>query len=630
MSCIAFLEANETIVNRTKVLLTEQIQAGKAIVRETGIHTIEKEAAQLVKEGAQAIIARGGMYQDLSRINIGVPIVQLAISPSDILFALNTAAKKFKKAKLILHRASIFRPEDYQGLIHIDVERYSYGGVEELEQILEKLSCEESVAVVGSGAIRELTDQKNVIPNFIDIFIQDTTIVSAYHQAERLLEQMQQEIQKANLLNSILYHIKDGVIIVDMEGVVIHFNRRSEELLQYESSEVLSKNIISLIPDYPLADCKKLKIGETKDILMTFKKNHIALSTTVFMLDQSSKQLIITVCDVTKLQKMEHDIRYMLAQKGLVAEYTFKDILTQDAAFRTVIRQAERIAGFEGAVLLYGDSGTGKELFAQSIHNASERRNGPFVAVNCAAISESLLESELFGYVGGAFTGARKEGKAGLFELAHKGTVFLDEINSMSLNLQAKILRVIEQREVMRVGSDYIIPLNVRIISASNRKLIAKVKEEAFRKDLYYRLNSFELNIPTLKERKGDIVYLFKHFLSEYSGKSVKELEIGQEFEQQLLNYQWHGNVREIKSVALRYHAFQGDNQNADILPANTPDTDELVTDNLTINLKELNKKVEDLVIHSLVDKNISKTEIARVLGISRQALYKKLNNDEM
>ena len=150
-------------------------------------------------------------------------------------------------------------------------------------------------------------------------------------------------------------------------------------------------------------------------------------------------------------------------------------------------------------MLIYGDNGTGKELFAQSIHNASRRREGPFVAVNCAALSESLLESELFGYVAGAFTGARSEGKAGLFELAHQGTIFLDEINSMPMGLQAKILRVIEQQEVMRVGSDYVIPLDVRIIAASNGNLTRSIRENQFRKDLFFRLNTFQLNIPQVK-----------------------------------------------------------------------------------------------------------------------------------
>lgn len=221
--------------------------------------------------------------------------------------------------------------------------------------------------------------------------------------------------------------------------------------------------------------------------------------------------------------------------------------MTKDKGMKAVIAQAERISDFDGSVLIFGDSGTGKELFAQSIHNASSRKNGPFVAVNCAAISESLLESELFGYVGGAFTGASKEGKAGLFEMAHKGTIFLDEINSMSLNLQSKILRVLERKEVMRVGSDYVIPLDVRIIAASNQNLVEQVKEQEFRQDLYFRLNTFELRIPTLNERSGDVLYLFKHFLGEQEHCAPEDITLSPEFITLLEDHDWWGNVRELK-----------------------------------------------------------------------------------
>lgn len=423
-----------------------------------------------------------------------------------------------------------------------------------------------------------------------------------------------------------MYHVNDGVIIADPDGSIVHINRKCEELLGIRGGDRKGKNISDIFPDFSMAYYRKLKEGEQKDTVVILGSRNLAVSSSLFMLDHAAHQLIITVQDVTRIQQMEQNIRYMLTKKGLLADYHFEDILTRNKVMKAVISQAKKISEFDGSVLIYGASGTGKELFAQSIHNQSRRKQGPFVAVNCAAISESLLESELFGYVAGAFTGARKEGKAGMFELAHNGTIFLDEINSMSLNLQSKILRVIEQREVMRVGSDYVIPLNVRVLAASNNNLVEIVRAGDFRYDLYFRLNTFELSIPCLNDRKEDILFLFRHFLAGCQGGDQGAIVIDRVFEEQLLAHNWWGNVRELRSTALRYHAFGGDNSGGEILRPETDLLPALLTDDLRIDLKELNKTIESLVIESLLNQNISKTETARILGISRQALFKKMN----
>lgn len=294
---------------------------------------------------------------------------------------------------------------------------------------------------------------------------------------------------------------------------------------------------------------------------------------------------------------------------------------------RRTIRQAEQIADEPGPVLLIGESGTGKELFAQSIHNKSQGKNGPFVAVNCAALNESLLESELFGYVGGAFTGARKDGKAGLFELAHQGTIFLDEINSMPLGLQSKILRVLEERKVMRLGSDYVIPLDVRLISAANQDLLEQVRAGTFRLDLYYRLNTFSVRIPPLRQRKADIELLFRTYVNQYQKTSSSGAMITQEFLQMLQEHDWPGNIRELRNTALRFVAFRGDNSMGEILHNDEPKKSQALTDMQGhIDLRELSHTVEQLVIQSLLDSGMGKADAARILGISRQALYQKMN----
>lgn len=618
---ISFLENNKNLEDRTRALFLEQIEKGEVLVRSVGIKTIEKEAKEMIDAGVNAIIARGGTYNDLSKLGLNVPIINLVISDSDILLSLNYARKRYKKVVLLLHRNILFNPDDYIDLIGVELEIHRYTMIDELEYILDTIELDDDTIVVGSGAINELSKQKKI--NFINIFVQNFSLLQAYDQAIKVLDSMKMERQRSNLLDSILYYVNDGVIIIDLDGNILHVNRKAKEILM--SSEIDEpKTIFALFKEYPLEIYKNLKIADYKDIITEVNSQTLAISTSMFMLDENNKRLIITMQDVTKIQKMEQNIRRMLVKKGLSAEYEFSDILTRDKKLKMVINQAKKISENDGSVLIYGDSGTGKELFAQSIHNESNRNNGPFVAVNCAAISESLLESELFGYVGGAFTGANKEGKAGLFELSHKGTILLDEINSMSLNLQAKILRVIEEGEVMRVGSDYVIPLDIRIIAASNRELIQEVKDGRFRHDLYFRLNTFELRIPTLNERKDDIIYLFKNFLSQHNYNDPNSITIPKEFEELLLNHNWWGNVRELRSVALRYHVYNGDNSNEQILKEDALEELNLINQDYTINLTELNKTVESLIINSLLEQNVSKTEIAKLLGISRQALYKK------
>lgn len=296
---------------------------------------------------------------------------------------------------------------------------------------------------------------------------------------------------------------------------------------------------------------------------------------------------------------------------------------------QAVIDTAKIISAYTAPVLIQGESGTGKELFAQSIHNASPRRSGPFVVVNCAALPPELLESELFGYVGGAFTGARKEGKAGYFELAHTGTIFLDEINSMSPNIQSKLLRVLETKAVMRIGSDYIIPLDIRIISASNADIMQAVQSGNFRRDLFFRLNTLTLNLPSLNDRPSDIVFLFSQFLQTLSGQTPS-LPPG--LKTALEQHHWWGNIRELHSVALRYHIFGNTSDSTYQYLFDQPHTQEsqfplIDKDTLRIDMKQLHKEVELLIIHNLRQQGYTKLQIAKILNISRQTLFNKIKS---
>ena len=259
-----------------------------------------------------------------------------------------------------------------------------------------------------------------------------------------------------------------------------------------------------------------------------------------------------TLEDVTQIREYENIIRVKMAEKGYVASFTFDDIIGDNHFFNKTLLLAKKYASVDSVILIEGESGTGKEVFAQAIHSISSRSKGPFVAVNCGALPDSLLESELFGYQPGAFTGARREGKDGLFTQAHTGTIFLDEISETSQTFQTTLLRVIQEMEVRPLGSDRVIPIDIRIIAATNKKLKEEVDSGTFRRDLYYRLNILRLNIPPLQSRKDDISQLARHFIGQNTVKLGKGLSISQKAMAALKGYHWPGNIRELQNVIER------------------------------------------------------------------------------
>ncbi|GAB6099227.1 hypothetical protein JCM16358_11060 [Halanaerocella petrolearia] len=340
---------------------------------------------------------------------------------------------------------------------------------------------------------------------------------------------------------------------------------------------------------------------------------------------------------MTKVQELEQKIRQELHKKGLVAQYDLQDIIGDSEEIIKRKELARKYGKVNSTVLIRGESGTGKELFAQGIHNCSRRKLGPFVAINCAALPTNLLESELFGYEEGTFTGAKKGGKKGLFELAHKGTIFLDEIGEMEKSLQARLLRVIQEKRVMRLGSEKIIPIDVRIIAATNRDLNKEVSEGNFREDLYYRLNVLELEIPPLRKRKGDIMILLEFLLKkkcQQLNMNIKRIDT--EVIESLVNYDWPGNVRELENIIERIIVISDSQvvkkKDIDFILAklNIRDKKEYNFKHNThsIDLDSSLEEIEKKVITKMVEKEESKTKAAKKLGITRTTLWRKLKND--
>lgn len=344
-------------------------------------------------------------------------------------------------------------------------------------------------------------------------------------------------------LDVLLQVIDAGVIGIDSEGKVFIYNENAKKIVGLEDEEVLGKNGINLFPQISFSYALR-RLVPTEEKIIKMSGYDIVMSVSPLIHSEKLYGAIAIIRKYSDIEKRQHVLRKKLIGKGYKAKYTFENIIGESDLINKCKDIAKRMAGSNSSILITGETGTGKELFAQAIHNCSKRKDYQFVAVNCGAFPESLLESELFGYEEGAFTGARKGGKPGLFELAHNGTLFLDEITEMPMNLQVKLLRVLQEREIVRIGGDRIISVDFRIIAATNKDIKAMVKRGEFRQDLYYRLNVLPLNIPPLRARKQDILYLIDKIREEFNS----DFKLTEEAKDILLGYSWDGNVRELRN----------------------------------------------------------------------------------
>jgi transcriptional regulator, propionate catabolism operon regulatory protein len=348
---------------------------------------------------------------------------------------------------------------------------------------------------------------------------------------------------------------------------------------------------------------------------------------------------------VSEIQKMDHKIRSKEVARGFTTRYGFESFSAKSAVMKDVIQQAKIFATTDSTTLITGETGTGKEVMAQSIHKFSRRSNRSFVAINCSAIAENLLESELFGYEEGAFTGARRGGKMGLFELAHEGTLFLDEIGSMPIDLQSRFLRVLEERKVMRIGGERLIPIDVRIIAATNRDLLAEVKKGFFRQDLYYRLNVLSLTMPPLRQRLADLPKLIDSFVLRFSDKYKRNrIEPSNDVVKILTAYPWPGNVRELENFIERIVLLAETGKAIDDLvcsllgtPFTTqPDIDTHRSDGYSKNdaayleggeVTDLRTAKRRRIMATLEQVSFNISKASSLLGISRSTLYRRMRH---
>jgi transcriptional regulator with PAS, ATPase and Fis domain len=390
------------------------------------------------------------------------------------------------------------------------------------------------------STLNELLEYLDVEPGERDEILHDYKqgVISNESGLQTLIDS---SVLTKNEMQAVLDLIGEGVISTDNKGLVTMVNAKALEVFKTEKSLLINRPLDALFPGRSTSFHK-----EQHDVLIRVGNEQLIVDSRPTIIFGERIGTIVTLKKVTELRKLEERMRKSISIKGHITNYCLKDILGTSQPLLKAKAMAQKMALSDSSIIITGESGTGKELFAQAIHQESKRKTFPFVAVNCAALPENLMESELFGYEGGAFTGASASGKPGLFEDAHLGTLFLDEIGDISLGLQVRLLRVLQEGEVVRVGSSKIRKVDVRIISATNKNLRELTENGDFRWDLYYRLNVFPLKLPPLRNRKEDIQSLFYHFLFQYG--STKR--VSAELMDILKQYHWPGNIRELQNVA--------------------------------------------------------------------------------
>ena len=358
--------------------------------------------------------------------------------------------------------------------------------------------------------------------------------------------------------------LDEGMIGVNEQGEVFAFNQKAREITGVERGMAMGRPGEQVFPYIPFRKSMEER-SRLMPKLIHIGSVNINLTVVPVLLRGECIGAFATLQRFNELERQQNELRSQLLRKGYRAKYCFDDIVGCSEAIERTKKILKKMALTESPVLLIGETGTGKELLAHAVHHASRRSKGPFVAINVAAVPENLLESELFGYEEGAFTGAKKGGRPGLFEFAHKGTLFLDEVEGMSPAMQVKLLRVLQEREIMRVGGNQLINVDVRIVAATNESLEEKVKDGSFRRDLYYRLNALPALIPPLRERREDILILIESFC----GRTGGNFDLSDEVQNILLQYPWPGNIRELQNV-VEYLSFTG---KAIIEPRDLPPT---------------------------------------------------------
>jgi transcriptional regulator, propionate catabolism operon regulatory protein len=526
--------------------------AAEIRIFDKGFEVAVETARELMRAGEEVdVFVSAGANGAYIKRHAPVPVVSITPTGFDVLRALAMARRLSERVGIVTFGRPPAELEQFKELYGLHIEARAYETIADAENAVRELVERGIDVVVGPSAITDLAERRGLRGVFLH---SESAVRDALNRAIEIARVARAEDARRARVDAILSHLGEGVAAVDLEERVESLNPAMARLLGTTPERALGRRLSDIASELALTRVLETGQAELEQIARvgarTLVTNRIPLR------DQGVPTgAVVTCTDASAIERVDRSLRSQHRPRRFVATHALADVVGESAAIRRARTLASRFARTDATVLVTGSSGTGKELFAQGIHLASVRRDRPFVAVNCAALPETLLESELFGYEEGAFTGSRRGGKPGLFEAAHTGTIFLDEIGDMPPPLQTRLLRVLQQREVLRLGGNDPTPVDVRVVAATNRDLEARVAQGAFREDLYYRLAILRLHLPALADRREDLPLLARHLLraafARYGAAGALDRALDA-VGPRLAGHAWPGNVRELENVLER------------------------------------------------------------------------------
>ncbi|MDR1625378.1 MAG: sigma 54-interacting transcriptional regulator [Spirochaetia bacterium] len=584
------------------------------------------------EKGCEVIIA-GGSNANIAQEHCNIPVVEYRLTAYDYLAAIDKASVYGGKVAFCSYRRSV----DPALLSWLDKERIAYTNIiyDTEDDLREQMLAHRGEVIIGTAFPINMAMQLGF--NHVLIYPGEESVLVAFRDAKMIAMQIRRQNEYNQFAQAVIHNSPNGLVLVNSEGLVIETNKAARQFFHGGGDKAENgkgQRAEDLFIDGSYRDFRDQNLSELTEV----RKIH---GEPIFhkwlQLTGRSQNIIGSVCflsNVSEIIQKQYDYRKKQQEenrgRGFVAKMRFKDILGSSEYLQRVKAEARLIAKADSNVIILGETGVGKEIFAQSIHNESSRKNEPFIAINCAALPEPLLESELFGYEEGAFTGSKKGGKKGLFEFANRGTMFLDEIGELSMPLQSRLLRVLQEHEIRHVGGDRIIPVDVRVISATNKDL-SNLQNTQFRADLYYRLNVLELYLPPLRDRDADSIELFEFFLQQRGSLYPFFKTLPEAVKRVIKEYTWYGNIRELQNVSERFLLYLGENteSNPKYLARSIIRAigEERLFNAILQKHHYISGESDEWLIVMLQEiMGYNKTQVSEKLGISRTTLWRKIN----
>ncbi|MHC1759938.1 MAG: sigma-54 interaction domain-containing protein [Negativicutes bacterium] len=591
-------------------------------------------AKHLEKINAQVVVLGPSHYQQLKPY-LNIPCYVIRPSIVDFL-SINRQIKDHAKTCTLLPYPDDIDLSAMECGLNIKVNKAWYNATTDIESSVKLLKERGIHTVIGNNKVCSTANHCGVQGIY---YYRKDGMIEAIKNAIQMAENSQREKQYINEIKSILSGAMNGVISTSNDGTMSYANKSALRILKTSEDKLYGRSINELLPrdivERVFADGR-----QESNIALWFNNVNIMGNLIPLKIGDVIRGVCLNFEDTSKILEFETIIRQEIKRKSFTTRYSFEDIIGASSAIRETVDRAKRFAQNDSTILITAETGAGKEVFAQSIHNLSRRRLYPFVAINCGSIPDTLIESELFGYETGSFTGATSKGKQGLIERAHRGTIFLDDIDSISLSFQSKILRVLQEREIIKIGGDKTIPIDIRFIVATNHNLKAMVEDGLFRNDLYYRLNVLRLSIPPLNQRREDVPELCRFYLCRFDQALFKDIEKSfHNIFEPAFEYHYPGNIRELINITERFVTL-ADRSRLDDFPylqqllvecLDNPKSS-VAREQISVTIgedyaKDVKAAEREVLQYYLAKRGGNMVELAKSLGIGRTTLYSKLKD---